>query len=152
MIITEKKISDIRTFSFEEADILKINNKEIESITSKSEDIRYLYSQKRIADTEIIWILLSRERNIIFQVTENNENLLPIWPAKTYGDIFKSEEDPSWNCVGITLDFFTDYLIDFVVKEDVRINVFPTNVYKIGKIVKLLEFCNDLKKELDNYY
>lgn len=58
---------------------MKLTDKEINAILSKSQDVRYSYSLKRIADNNCLWVLATKEGNFI-SFHDKGLNMLPLWP------------------------------------------------------------------------
>lgn len=68
-----------------EKKIMKLTEKEINAVQGKSQDIRYRYSLKRIADNDCLWVLATKEGNFI-SFHDKGLNMLPLWPFQEYAE------------------------------------------------------------------
>lgn len=129
---------------------LDISYKEIKALEKCNSEIRYNYTLKRIADTETLWSIVDQDGCFAIQ-TYNNKKFLPIWSSKEYAQVFCANEWNSYKWIAITLDSFEDSVIDFICQNGVLLNVFPTKLESLGKIIDLNTFAEDLSKFLEDY-
>lgn len=61
------------------------------------------------------------------------------------------KENADCVCIAITLDSFEESVIDYICKEELLLNVFPTAQESVGKIVGLNTFAEDLSEILEDY-
>lgn len=129
---------------------LYISSKEFEALNKCGSEIRYSYTLKRIADTETMWSIVDEEG--LFAIQDyNNAHILPIWSSKEYAQAFCQKEWNNFKYSAFTLDYFENYMIDYICQNDLLINVFPTVSDPFGKIVGLNTFAEDLGKALEDY-
>ena len=131
---------------------MKLTDKEINAILSKSQDVRYSYSLKRIADNDCLWVLATKEGNFI-SFHDKGLNMLPLWPFLEYAEnyISASDNEDGWTAIGFSLEKFADELIDSLCENGMSICVFPVSEDDRGKIVGVNIFSEDLAVELENY-
>lgn len=133
---------------------MKLTDKEINAILSKSQDVRYSYSLKRIADNDCLWILTTKAKAghfIIIQ--EEGQSMLPIWPFQEYAENYIStlSKDDDYKTIELSLEKFADELVDSLCENGMSICVFPVSDEDRGKIVGVNTFAEDLAVELENY-
>jgi hypothetical protein len=129
---------------------LRISNEEFETLTKCQPEVRYQYTLKRIADTETMWSIVGGKNSFAIQ-SFGKERLLPIWSSKEYAQAFCMKENADCESIAITLDSFEESVIDYICKEELLLNVFPTIQEPVGKIVGLNTFAEDLSKILEDY-
>ena len=61
------------------------------------------------------------------------------------------DDNADCESIAITLDSFEESVIDYICKEELLLNVFPTVQEPLGKIVGLNTFAEDLSEFLDDY-
>lgn len=131
---------------------MKLTDKEINAILGKNQDVRYIYSLKRIADNDCLWILTSKQEKY-FSFHNKGLNMLPIWPFKEYADNYISvlDKEVGYTAIVLSIENFADELIDFLFENKISICVFPVSETYYGKIVDVNTFAEDLGRELENY-
>ena len=128
----------------------KVSKEEVDALIKCPSDVRYQYSLKRIADTEVMWSVADEEESCIIQ-THDNQRLLPIWPFKEYAQVYGVDKTKEYKYIPIILDINVDSFIDLIAQEKLLINVFPTEKEPLGKIVGLNTFAEDLSVLLSDY-
>lgn len=129
---------------------LFVSKEEFAALNKCNPKVRYDYTLKRIADTEIIWIIADEENNPVIQLFQD-QKLFPIWSAREYAEAFREGESEDMECIAISLETFEEYVIDFIESQNLQINVFPTKLEPGGKIVSLETFTEDLNSYLELY-
>ncbi len=129
---------------------LYISPEELKALMRCRPNVRYQYTLKRIADTESLWSITDRNGSFVVHTFENRQ-LFPIWSSKEYAEAFCINDNAKYKCCAISLDYFEDYVIDFICKNGLQINVFPTEKEPFGKIVSLNKFAEDLSAFLEDY-
>ncbi len=131
---------------------MKLTDKEINAILGKSQDVRYSYSLKRIADNDCLWTLSSNEGNIL-SIQDEEQKVFPIWPFKEYAEKYIQVLDKygDYTVLEIRLEKFADELIDSLCENKMSICVFPVSETDYGKIVSVNSFAEDLSVELEDY-
>lgn len=127
---------------------LMISNEEFEALTKCRPEVRYQYTLKRIADTETMWSIVRDKSSFAIQ-SFGKERLLPIWSSKEYAQAFCINDNADCESIAITLDFFEESVIDYICKEELLLNIFPTVQESLGKIVGLNTFAEDLSDILE---
>lgn len=129
---------------------LKISTKEIMALLQSQPEIRYKYTLKRIADTECIWSIIGSDDSFAIQVY-GDKRLFPIWSSKEYAQAFLVNNSAGLKSIAMTLDYFVDYIIDYISREELLINVFPTEEEPFDSIVEMNKFAEDLGILLEDY-
>ena len=127
-----------------------ISGKEFNALIKSQPNVRYQYAIKRIADTETMWSIVDNNGAFFIQ-SYGNERLLPIWSSKEYAHAFCVKDWYNYKIKAISLDTFENSIIDFICKEGLSINVFPTGQEVLGKVVGLNQFAEDLSHALEDY-
>lgn len=131
---------------------MKLTDKEINALLSKSQDVRYSYSLKRIADNDCLWTLTAKEGNFL-SIQSEGLNMFPVWPFKEYVEKYISALgiDENYMAIVLSLEKFADELVDSLCENGMAICVFPISEKDKGKIISINTFAEDLAVELENY-
>ena len=129
---------------------LNISPEEIKALTTCPPDVRYQYTIKRIADTETMWTLGIDNQTFAIQKIKE-DCLLPIWSSKEFAILFGSTIMKEYSCIPISLDNFEDNIIDIICENGYLLNIFPTQIEEIGKVVGINRFSEDLSEALSEY-
>ncbi len=122
--------------------------KEIENILKLTPFERYQYFIRKIADWEIAYSLIFLDGNYAIS-TIDDKKIFPIWSAKEFAELSKTNGWESCNIIELTFDDFEETLFDYIDENNLLLNVFPID--KTGFVVSLEEFAKDLKEELEQY-
>ena len=129
--------------------IMKINQKEIDKVSSLEPFERYKYFLKKIADNEVMYTLIDKKGDFIISTIED-KSIFPLWSSADFANLCLID---GWNdCVikELTLEEYEEEIIDYISDGEYLLNIFP--VYnKTGFILDLEEFTRDLNEELENY-
>lgn len=128
--------------------ILKINQKQIESVLKLDAPQRYAHCLKRIADCEEAWGLY--QDGWALAGDEGGNKIFPLWPAEEYAALCAVELWESYKPEPIPLAELTEELLPSLEKEDILLGVFYTPENK-GVVVTTEEFVNHLNYELSRY-
>ncbi|ALM50286.1 hypothetical protein AMR72_16185 [Flavobacterium psychrophilum] len=126
-----------------------MNHHEIENVSSLSPKNRYDYFIRKIADFEEVWTIIDSDGNFTLAEVEHN-TVISLWTAEGF---IESNLTPDWaDCVPfkLSLDALEEVLIPLIRQNNYLINIFPVNS-RIGHIVTLNDFINDLNDELEQY-
>lgn len=103
--------------------MLKVNEKQLESVFSLTSKKRYLHFIKQVADWEVVWGLF--DEGWALSETSEGFRVFPCWPAKEYARKCASEGWDKYEPKSISLDeFMRDFLPDFQ-RKSILIGVFP---------------------------
>jgi hypothetical protein len=129
--------------------MIKISEKELQSVSSMGAFDRYRHFIKRIADSSALWVLKNGQNEYGLSEVENNL-LLSVWSAEEYTQSCLKGvwENYLPTCLGF--DEFNNELAPLISKMGYLIDVFPVNSMA-GFVVTLDEFLHDLNVELDKY-
>lgn len=126
-----------------------MNHHEIENISSLSPKNRYDYFIRKIADFEEVWTIIDSDGNFTLAEVEHN-TVISLWTAEAF---IESNFTPDWaDCVPfkLSLNALEEVLIPLIRQNNYLINIFPVDS-RIGHIVTLNDFINDLNDELEQY-
>jgi len=128
---------------------MKLNKKEIESVSKLVPYKRYKYFIKKIVDFEELWTLVDKNNNIALSNVDDKV-LVSFWTAK---DFIESNLDDNWKGFipfKMNIDHLEEKIFPLIVENNYLINVFPVNG-KSGFVVNINEFVRDLNEELEQY-
>ena len=131
---------------------MKLTDKEINSMLAQSPEVRYSYSLKRIADNGYLWYLSSDDDSYMC-IQDGDIRLFPVWPFKEYAEKFVSSmsNGHKYNFSKLSLEEFSDKLVDYLCETGMSIGVFPVTESDYGKIISVNTFAEDLSVDLENY-
>lgn len=131
---------------------MKLTDKEMNVMQGKKQDVRYSYSLKRIADRDCMCVLATREGNFL-SIQDKGQNIFSIWPFLEYAEkyILDLGKDEGYMAIELSLERFSNELIDSLCENGMSICVFPVSEIDSGKIVSVNAFAEDLAVELENY-
>jgi len=128
---------------------MKVNQKELESVSNMEPFKRYQYLIKRIADSEKIYTLQSDDGDWASS-TVKNHNLFPIWSASEFASNAAIDAWSSFIVVEEDIYNFMEATLHEIESDGFLLNVFPVGD-TTGFVVKPDEFTRDLREELKNY-
>ena len=150
MIITERKIDkDFLTDKGQYRELV-VSKTEFSSLIQCPNDVRYTYTIKRIVNTETIWVLSSKEDNIISLISEG-KTYIPLWSSKDYGLSFCQNDLESCDCKAMSLYVFLDLVKESSLDCSILLGVFPTVNDIFGRLVSADEFIQNVDEELEWY-
>jgi len=124
-----------------------MNHHEIENVSKLSPKSRYDYFIRKIADFEELWTIIDANSDFTLAEIENS-TVISFW---THEAFIESNLTPDWaDCIPFKMDIDTlqDIVIPLIRQNNYLINVFPVDS-RIGYIVALNDFVNDLNEELE---
>ena len=127
---------------------MKDTSKKIENILNMSEDERYDYFIRKIADFEQVWGL-SNNGWALLGDHEGNK-ILPLWPEKGFAELCAVDQWRDYKPEIIKLDNFIEKWIPGMQNDKTSINVFLTPNAK-GTVVSPDILYSDLQDELNQY-
>lgn len=129
--------------------MIKITEQEKKAVSALPSFERYKYFIKRLADTEIMYSLISPRGDWAISEVETAK-LFPLWSAREFASQCRILGWSEFDIKEISLEIFEDELIDFIESEGFLLNIFPVDE-NTGFIVDLDEFAKDLSDEMKNY-
>ena len=83
---------------------MKLTENEINVMLGKSQDVRYNYSLKRIADRDCLCVLTTNGEHFL-SILDKGQNIFPIWPFKEYAEkyILTLDENESYATIDLSL-------------------------------------------------
>ncbi len=123
-------------------------NKKIVNILKMSEDERYNYFIRKVADFEELWGLSD---NGCALLGDNDGNrVLPLWPEKEFAELCAVDQWQGYKPEVIELDNFIEKWIPGMLNDKTSINVFSTPNAK-GTVILPNDLYSDLQDELEQY-
>jgi hypothetical protein len=128
---------------------MKLNQKEIESVSSLEPFKRYQYLIKRIADSEKVYTLQDSEGKWASS-TLREYQLFPIWSAAEYAANSAVEAWSEFEIIENDIYDFLHVKLREIESQGFLLNAFPVG-NKTGFVVKPNEYIRDIRVELANY-
>lgn len=96
----------------------------IDSILNLTNEARFNYAVKRIADSRVLYVLADDEEN--WELLRDGEcAFLPIWTATEFAQMYLTKEDNDLNVCEIDLEDFLNDDIPYLMENKVDIALFP---------------------------
>lgn len=124
-----------------------MNQKEIDNVILLQPFERYQYTINKVADWEELFTLVDENNDYVLSELDEHK-LFPIWSAKEFAELCKTNGWESYEIKKLSLDDLENEIINFITEKKCLINVFPVNE-NTGFVVSLKEFIRDLNEELD---
>ena len=129
-----------------------LNQKAIDSIMNLSSTERYNHSIKRIADSEVLYVLADKEGNWVFWGDKRN-TYLAVWPELEFAQIVLNEQkDDNAYVYEIELVEFLEDGIPWLIESKIGIATFPVLISPEVANISALEFAAAVNKILDESY
>ncbi|MCT2561813.1 DUF2750 domain-containing protein [Chryseobacterium herbae] len=123
-------------------------NWKIENILKMSEDERYNYFVRKVADFEQIWGLSDNGWALLGDDIGNQ--ILPLWPEKEFAELCAVDQWKEHKAEPIELDNFIEKWVPGMTKDKILINIFLTPKAK-GTVISPADLYSDLQDELEQY-
>lgn len=126
----------------------RTTEKEIEAILRLDGPTRFKHFVKRVVDEERAWGLW--KDGWALMTNDDGGQVFPLWPAREYAELCRSDDWRSYEPREITLLELLDDLVPKLEQKGVLPGVFPTPEGK-GVTPTSKEFADSLRKEMENY-
>lgn len=126
----------------------KLSSAQINAIMALSPSERYKHTIKQIVGWGKLWSLYNDGWALIGD--DENQQYLPIWPAKEYAEFCKSGYWEDYQPLEIDLDFFIDGFLSDLKADNINIAVFVTS-NDTGITPTYEQLIHDISAELSNY-
>jgi len=123
-------------------------NKKIENILKMTEDERYDYFIRKVADFEQIWGL--NDNGWALLGDNDGNQILPLWPEKEFAELCAVDQWKNYKPESIELNNFLKKWIPGMINDKTLINIFLTPSAN-GSVVSPPTLESDLEDELDQY-
>jgi hypothetical protein len=123
-------------------------NKKIENVIKLSEEDRYNYFIRKVADFEEVWGLNNDGWALLGN--DLNNQIFPFWPEKEFAEICATEQWLGYSPQSISLDAFLEKWIPGMINDKLLVSIFQTPKSK-GSIVNPQKLMNDINEELSQY-
>jgi hypothetical protein len=128
---------------------MEMNRKEIENVLSLEPFERYKYFLKKVADSEKVYTLESKEGDWATS-TVKEYILFPVWSANEFALGCAIDEWGEFNPIETNIRDFIRISLPEIEGDGFLLNVFPAGK-RTGFVVKPDEFIRDISEELENY-
>lgn len=126
----------------------KTGQKEIEAVLRLEGPARFKHFVKRVVDEEVAWGLW--KDGWALMANDDGTQVFPLWPAREYAELCRSEEWASYEPTEIALQELISELAPKLKERGVQPGIFPTPGGK-GVTPTVDDLCAALEHELDNY-
>lgn len=123
-----------------------INEKEIKSVINLPKEKRYEYFIKKSADLGFVWGLY--KEGWALASDEENNHILPLWPAKEYAQLCSKDEWEGYQGEQIDIHDFINIYLDELVINKITPGIFYTPEDR-GIIISYDMLKEDLERELE---
>lgn len=127
----------------------KPSSKEIDNVLSESEDVRYSYFIKKVADWGEAWTL-GDDRGIVMMEADDGRRAAALWPARDFAERCATSEWAHLEPERVELDYLLDALLVDAGSDGYQVAVFP-NERGRAKVVDPALIRSDLEAELDRF-
>lgn len=122
--------------------------KKIENIVKMTEDERYDYFIRKVADFEQVWGL--NDNGWALLGDDDGNQILPLWPEREFAELCAVDQWKNYKPESIELDNFLEKWIPGMINDKTLINIFLTPDAK-GTVVSPPTLESDLQDELEQY-
>lgn len=123
-------------------------SKKIENIVKMTEDERYDYFIRKVADFEQVWGL--NDNGWALLGDDDGNQILPLWPEREFAELCAVDQWKNYKPESIELDNFLEKWIPGMINAKTLINIFLTPDAK-GSVVSPPTLESDLQDELEQY-
>lgn len=123
-------------------------NKKIENVIKLSENDKYNYFIRKVADFEMLWGLDKNGWALLGDDFDNQ--IFPFWPEKEFAELCAVDSWSGYNAKSIDLDSFLKKWIPGMKRDKMLVNIFHTPKFK-GIIVSPDKLNDDINRELEEY-
>lgn len=102
----------------------QLTDQQIEDVLKKNPDNRYEYLIDSIKDSGEMWILADDVGAVMFN-SEDEEDLVPIWPTKQFAELWRSDEWQHCQPVSITIEKWLADWTPGLEEDEIAIVAFP---------------------------
>lgn len=127
---------------------MKINPKQIESVTALDGPKRYEHFVKVVADWEEVWGLY--QDGWALASSDDGQQVFPLWPAKEYAQLCADKEWNGYKPESFSLEDFMTELLPNLKNDGVLPGIFYTPSDN-GMTPTVDQLLADLNEELENY-
>lgn len=123
---------------------------EVRSVLSKNSQDRYIYSVKRIADTQMLWSLRASDGGWALAASDAGNEIVPIWPHEKFAALCTVKEWIGYKPESIQLNVWIDRWTPGIIKDGRLVSICPT-IESRGSVISAEEFLSHLEEELVQY-
>lgn len=123
-------------------------SKKIENIVKMTEDERYDYFIRKVADFEQVWGL--NDNGWALLGDDDGNQILPLWPEREFAELCVADQWKNYKPASIQLSNFLEKWIPGMINDKTLINIFLTPDAK-GSVVSPPTLKSDLQDELEQY-
>ncbi|AIR68647.1 DUF2750 domain-containing protein [Dickeya fangzhongdai] len=128
---------------------MKLSAKEIEVMSKKGNEDRYIYFIKRVADNESAWVL--DDDGFALSSDDAGNDFIVFWPAKEYAEACAVDVWSNYKAKEIELDYIIDELLPNLSDDGLNIGIFMVPSTTDTPIVSADKLLEDLQNECEKY-
>lgn len=125
--------------------------KEIESVLSLPKEKRYKTFLLRVSDNEKLWVLAHQNHDFYYE-HHDSQPLLPIWPEKTFAQLYASEKQYPITTYPINLETFLYQTIPNLIEKRIPLSLFPKANHQETIILTPQDLAAAIVNHLDEWY
>ena len=126
----------------------KISEQQIKAVLALDGEKRYRHFIKEVVGNDVIWVL-GTDDGWYLVGDEDESELLPLWPAKEYAQLYADECDGG-QPIAVSLEDFMHNHVESLSDGGIGVAVFMTPS-GLGTTPSLKQFVRDISDELDKY-
>ncbi|MGF6148650.1 Protein of uncharacterised function (DUF2750) [Kingella potus] len=125
----------------------------INSILNLSNEERYKYAIKRIADSRVLYVLADDDENWSLWSDDQGHTSLAIWPEMEFAKISLEEDgDVELSIFELELEMFLEEGIPWLMENNFGIALFPTPNNSTITDIGAIQFASVINQILDESY
>ncbi|MBE1300833.1 MAG: DUF2750 domain-containing protein [Alteromonadaceae bacterium] len=102
----------------------QLTDQQIEDVLKKNPDNRYEYLLDSIKESGEMWILADDVGAVMFN-SEDEEDLVPIWPTKQFAELWRSDEWQHCKPIAVTVKKWLADWTPGLEEDEIAIVAFP---------------------------
>ncbi|WP_218057322.1 MULTISPECIES: DUF2750 domain-containing protein [unclassified Gilliamella] len=130
--------------------MIVLSAKEVEVMSNKGSQERYIYSIKKIVDNEVAWVL-DDDGFALTGRNDNNNEVLILWPAREYAANCALGGWKNYKPKALSLDYIMNKLLPDLSAKGTQVGIFSIPTLSSTPIVNAESLLIDLENECSNY-
>ena len=126
----------------------KFGNKEIEMVLAQSNEVRFDYFIKRVADWGEVWGLKGSD-GWVMSADETGKQVAVFWPFAEFASLCSVDEWEGTFPASISIEAFTTRWLPGLEKEARLVGIFP-NLLKQASVIKPIKLLQIINSEIES--